>query len=796
MKTVSFDTSQISLNSHLTSIEDLGQIILDTGSRFLYHILSNTVNEPLINIGLARQDSSFSQRMGASRRGALLNALIETPQFIAFFATSSTNQPPHSPTTQKKSMVHSPKHSPREFGSATGSPLHSPNQSPRTFTKQLGSHRKTSLKMKQSVENPFLTSNNQLCIPLETLKKFHLSKDTTPIEYFQLDAKLTFNNIGIYAPFLDNPKILSVFLKMHALLHEALKPLISCREVKALIKEDIDLLATSTNKLPLMELMIAFKNLLNAISTLQKELTTSASELIQPRGKSPANEDPTKPAWINNISQITLIGSTLGQSLTDCERQIEAILQIAAEKQATIQEVQEQYKTTEFREATIIITQHIQNTLHSLEPHLVSPTVKNSRQRSQSNPAESSLASPRGANRPPAPRFSSPLPPKNGENQSHLREESPPSEILETPSSSFTPARPAARLSFPAAPPTNEDRDRRIQEIRKNVADRRRIKAEQALATIQSENHFKSRNRQSQPSALTDIKNDSPLQTKDLEKPSIDTERQMAVNEQSDRHPETLLEIRPPEHSVTENNDKKTPKLAFSLALFGIQKATIDQPARCIRDDDIPKLILKLRSAAKIDHLELQRNMIGGIGITKLCDFLSTQSTLESLNLSANPTLFAKLTSPGNREAKLLFPHPGAIAISQLLQEHHNIKNLWLSECQLDTINTNIIANGLHKNTSLEFLDLGCNTLCDDGAENIYRALDNHPKIRYLAMDSNNLTDTSGERLLQLLKTNHNIIYIKIDGTNISETLRLQIEDQAKENWEAYEARGSNDLTH
>jgi hypothetical protein len=159
----------------------------------------------------------------------------------------------------------------------------------------------------------------------------------------------------------------------------------------------------------------------------------------------------------------------------------------------------------------------------------------------------------------------------------------------------------------------------------------------------------------------------------------------------------------------------------------------------------IPGIITTLEYHPEIEVINLEQNLITGMGIGNLCAKLEDHSSLRKLFLYQNPI---GLT--------------GATAISQLLNEHSTITHLDINETGLGSEGVRIIAAGLQNNTSLSFLDIGFNEFGDTGMLFLKEALQAHPTISDIRLGGNRMSDKGALQLLTLLQTNRQITYIEL----------------------------------
>jgi hypothetical protein len=262
------ETTLTHFQRHLRTIETNGKAVIDNGARFLYYLFSNSSNPPFQSIVKTFQSDSLNQHLATTRSGELLSTLIQAPQITELFKGGNDQ---------------------------------SPNISPRSPPAQPGAHRKLSLRQKQTLDNPFLTSTHQPCIPKTILKKID---DTIPtlIEYFQCQANMTATQIGIHSPFLNKPNLLETFVKMHALLHEASKILLACSEAKDLGEEGSDILESENCITQIISLMERLKELCATIKACKNKLLDCGTETWEILSKKDATQDPSNAAWLKNIS--------------------------------------------------------------------------------------------------------------------------------------------------------------------------------------------------------------------------------------------------------------------------------------------------------------------------------------------------------------------------------------------------------------------------------------------------------------------------------------------------------------
>ncbi len=745
------ETPTTQLHSHLESLIGHGKSMIDNGIRFLYVLFSNTELKPFPGVAKLQANDPFIAAIINTKSGQLLKALLIAPQLSELFKEKETSSPTNS--------------------------LRSPRLT-------AGLHKKNSMKQIQ-ITNPFITSDNQLCIPKAIFNGSHQSP-TSLIEFFRYET-MTTESLGIHSPFLSKPNILETFIKMHALVYETIKVLHSCKEGMELAEEEHHLLNLQVCNSHIIGLMNQLNELHGALQTCKKKLIDCTTQTWEILSKAGATTDPSTALWIKNIFSISTITSEFDSAWKRCCEETKEITAIAtaipieARKKTTAQ------KVVQYEQAAELLNQEIGTFLTSLPK----------------SPETSPLSSPRstGLKSPTTSRQSSPT------------------------------------LSKSPTPPPKPKKVR-AREINDSLARRRRnatviepstfVIPEPGITEAVDHQPNVAGTSQPSPTPLRDRKPPPPQQSPTLPRrpespkqppqfglgsPVIERKRTNGSTDDAPQSGNLVEGTHSPspgkkpapaqDHPTVESDDDSTqttsqspesekPKIAHCLSLFGIEKAKPNKPARCLCDQDMPQVLIQIKP--NTERIDLQRNKITGIGAVMLCQSLRNQTSILQLNLSCNTTLFTEIPSSKSPNSH---PCPAALALKELLEVNTSLKELWLSECAFTSITSvSLFANGLRSNQSLEFLDIGDNNLTDEGAIMIFEALYRHPTFCYLAIDGNQLTDKAGQELLDLVKHNTKITFIRFDRNNISDALFEEIRAQVNANWHAQESSSQMNVTN
>lgn len=725
------ETPTTQLHSHLESLVTHGKSIIENGIRFLYIVFSNTELRAFSGVATLQANDPFIAAIANTKSGLLLKALLIAPQLNELFKEKETS----SPTT-----------------------------SPRSPRLTVGLHRKNSLKQIQ-INNPFITADNQLCIP-KTILNGSNQPQTSLMAFFHSETQ---EHVGIHSPFLNKPYIIETFMKMHAVFYETIRTLHACKEAMELAEEGYNLLDFQICNSQIIGLMKQLNKLNGALQICKQKLIDCTTQTWEILSKAGATTDPNTTLWIKNIGSISIITSEFDSAWKRCceeTKEISAIattVPIEGRKKTTAQ------KVVQYEQAVELLNQEIDTFLMNLPK----------------SPETSPQSSPRGtgSKSPTTSRQSSPTLSKNTSTQTKTT-------------------------------------INRFQEITDSVAARRgdrktKIKPstfvipEPGVTPVVAYSPTPSRDLRPPPPQQSPVllrRPESPPQNPQFalgspvverKKTASSTAETLVAQEQIGIQSITLFqgthspspERKPTSaqiHSISEADDESAQttsqspesekrKVAHCLSLFGIEK---------VLDQDITELIRQIRQDT--ERIDLNRKQITGVVIVPLCESLIKHKSIRQINLSCNPTLFKEISSSKSPNSH---PYPAALALKELLEATTSLKDLWLGDCgPLSTTCAGLIANGLSSNQSLEFLDIGDNNLSDEGAIMIFEALYRHPTFRYLAIDRNQLTDEAGKELLNLVKSNSKITYVKFDGNKISDSLAEEIKAQAYANLLAQES--------
>lgn len=117
--------------------------------------------------------------------------------------------------------------------------------------------------------------------------------------------------------------------------------------------------------------------------------------------------------------------------------------------------------------------------------------------------------------------------------------------------------------------------------------------------------------------------------------------------------------------------------------------------------------------------------------------------------------------------------------LSVTLKQNMSIRELYIQKEEFDGHDTEILLDGLFVNTTLEMLDLGCNTIGSFGTELIADWLRTRPTLRGLDISANNIKD-SGARGLSFGLPFSKIRYLDLSNNKISDTAMADVIDTLK----------------
>ena len=151
--------------------------------------------------------------------------------------------------------------------------------------------------------------------------------------------------------------------------------------------------------------------------------------------------------------------------------------------------------------------------------------------------------------------------------------------------------------------------------------------------------------------------------------------------------------------------------------------------------------------------LDLSKNGINHVGVTKLYSALSRNSTLKTLNLESNP-----LGSVSNSELMLF------------LIDNRALTSLNLSSCDLRQEGVAPLGEGLVKNHSLLTLNIARNAIDDPGAVAVAAGIARNDTLKSIDLSSNRIRDAGGNALFESLKTNRMLEAMNLQDNNIHDS--------------------------
>lgn len=734
------ETPTTQLQSHFETLIISGKSIIDNGIRFLYVLFSNVELLHFPGIANLQANDPFIAAISYTKSGQLLKALLIAPQVTELFKEKI-------PT--------------------------SPTQSPRNPRLTAGLHKKNSMKQIQ-ITNPFITSDKQLCIPNAILNKTQ-KPPTSLIEFFVCEAIDAPSSVGIHSPFLNKPNLINTFMKMHALLYETSRALLSCKEGMELTEEDHDILnlqVCNSRIVGLMKNLNVLKQAMHDSKQTLIDFTTQTWEILR---KETATTDPNNAIWLRNIASISNIAAEFDLGWKTCYEKAIVITEIATSIPVSERKKTTNQKVTQYEQSLELLNQEIENVLTNL-PKSPDTSPKSSPRdlslRSQSNSRASSPTLTNKGDPPPA------------EEKKIMGRHQEIKDSLARRRREGKPVIAVANFVIPEPKIIGEARDPEITAEKPPSYSTPHAPQQSKRPPPPKQAPSSSRASESSSPPMT-LALGSPVILRKKEKDTstnTSESRSLFLDTHSPRLERKTEQLEAPTSQDAESSsDSEKQKQAHRLSLFGINKNTPEK--RYLIDQDIPDVIAQIQPDTECIYL--QKNGITGIGAVTLCKALETHTAITQLNLSCNPNLFSEI--PANTPPYYC-PHPAALALKTLLETNTSIKEIWLSACGFTSISASFFANGLRGNASLEFFDIGSNCLTDDGAIMLFEALNEHPTLFSLALDENNLTDTAGKALLALVQSNTHITFVRFDKNLISETLADEIQAQVNANWHSQES--------
>ena len=161
-------------------------------------------------------------------------------------------------------------------------------------------------------------------------------------------------------------------------------------------------------------------------------------------------------------------------------------------------------------------------------------------------------------------------------------------------------------------------------------------------------------------------------------------------------------------------------------------------------------------------------------GACQLASTLCTNDTLQTLNLSNNPTGVKRAT-----------------AFAEMLKTNHTLINLDLHKCNIDSDGACQLANSLHTNDTLMELYLQYNPIGIDGASSFAEMLTKNRSLKLLDLHSDSIGEKLGtEILIDSLRQNTtlerlilpvlHVLDIKNSETIVDSRVTVALDDRIK----------------
>ncbi len=245
-----------------------GKIIVEDSVLFLCYLFRDTDNLPQLNIaGFLNHDMAY-EKINQTRTGKLLQSLISTPAYKVIAQPDKPEEP-----TSKKTMVNI------------------------------------------SI-CPFISVVGDLSIPRSLLKE--QGNCVTISEYlFRGNDETLVEDSGIHPIFQKNHAVLRSFVKLHALLHELAKLLLTCDSACELLKAGSAgrLSEISDTTIVLMDLL---KSVFEELRKTQQELVIVGATRLAGIKKGEIEQHPSDMLWLGNFKQAHALRKKMAPGFQEC----------------------------------------------------------------------------------------------------------------------------------------------------------------------------------------------------------------------------------------------------------------------------------------------------------------------------------------------------------------------------------------------------------------------------------------------------------------------------------------------
>ena len=246
--------------------------------------------------------------------------------------------------------------------------------------------------------------------------------------------------------------------------------------------------------------------------------------------------------------------------------------------------------------------------------------------------------------------------------------------------------------------------------------------------------------------------------------------------------------------AIVDNPIKISKEISDALSCSSIRSLVLSNVD--MTSDDVCILLKGLTMSSTIELLDISANTLGRKGAIAIAEFLNTNRTLLSLNISHSKPVF---WFPGENVDETVQEHTSHVSLPYALQHSPTLTSLDVSEIMLacfgvryiDLIKAilgnrklqslhfcnsclhfeiaNIIANFIIFNSSLVSLDISENIMYDGGMNIICGALRNITHIKLLDISENFLSVDSAGMIANILRHNTTLICLALGSNKISD---------------------------
>ncbi|XP_065884117.1 protein NLRC3-like isoform X2 [Dysidea avara] len=246
--------------------------------------------------------------------------------------------------------------------------------------------------------------------------------------------------------------------------------------------------------------------------------------------------------------------------------------------------------------------------------------------------------------------------------------------------------------------------------------------------------------------------------------------------------------------AIVDNPIKISKEISDALSCSSIRSLVLSNVD--MTSDDVCILLKGLTMSSTIELLDISANTLGRKGAIAIAEFLNTNRTLLSLNISHSKPVFG---FPGENVDETAQEHTSHVSLLYALQHSPTLTSLDVSEIMLACFGVsyidliiailgnrklqslhfgssclcfeiaNMIANFISFNSSLVSLDISKNSMYDVGMKIICGALHNVTNVKLLDISENFLSIDSARMIANILRHSTTLICLALGSNKISD---------------------------